>query len=68
MLISGIGSLTHFAKSDLIPPEADPCIYRSKLDDLTLLGIFVADDFICTDIPAKLAVEWQEPWSLWVLN
>ena len=41
-------------KYDLIPSEADPCVYRSKLDDLTLLGIFVDDCLICFDNPDKL--------------
>ena len=35
-------------------PLADPCVYRSKLDDLTLLGIFVNDGLICYDNPDKL--------------
>ena len=45
---------TFCEKYDLIPSEADPCVYKSKLDDLTLLGIFVDDGLICSDNPDKL--------------
>ena len=45
---------TFCEKYDFIPSEAYPCVYRSKLDDLTLLGIFVNDGLICSDNPDKL--------------
>lgn len=41
-------------KYDLIPSKADHGVYKSKLDYLTLLGIFVDDGLICFDNPDKL--------------
>lgn len=45
---------TFCEKYDLIPLEVDHCVDRGKLDDLTLLGIFVEDGFICSDHLDKL--------------